>query len=206
MRRRDTTAIRPWLLPPLVALLICPPVAGFALGGPPLGLAIGALEAAGVLTVAARMRFEEPIEVSAAPGGYALLVLAMRPVEGPVQAQRIAEIAFAGALAASAESQAPPAVLVLAPATTTRLARWLSDLGAARFEAQRRLALSVGTLAAAGIEARGRVGDADPVQAVEDELRSFPAGELVVVGTVEELGDAVEELRRRLALPVRTLE
>jgi hypothetical protein len=201
MRSRSPLVIRPWLLPPLVLLLIAPPIGGFALGGPPLGLAIGAIEVAGIIIFAARARFDLPIEVAAGAQGYALLVLALTPVEQPAQAGRIVEIARAGALTAAPEEDAEPEVLVLAPATNNPLAEWLSDVEEARFDAQRRLALSLGTLAAAGLEARGRVGDPDPVQAVEDELRTFAASELVLVADGDD--GALSELSRRLPLPVR---
>jgi hypothetical protein len=203
MRSREPLVIRPWLLPLLVLVLIAPPVGGFALGGPPLGIAIGALEASAVVVFAARARFDEPIEVAGEADGYALLVLALDAVEEPSQAQRIAEIARAGALAADPSVDAEPVVLVLSPATNQPLAEWLSDLEEARFDAQRRLTLSVGTLAAAGIDARGRVGDANPVQAVEDELRSYPASEVVLVAGPDAPEDAIAELTRRLPLPVR---
>jgi hypothetical protein len=81
-----------------------------------------------------------------------------------------------------------------------------SDLGDARFDAQRRLALSIGTLAAAGVEARGQVGDADPVQAIEDTLREFNAREVVVVTGPDAPEGALAELERRLPLPVRRLD
>jgi hypothetical protein len=49
------------------------------------------------------------------------------------------------------------------------------------------------------------VGDTDPVQAIEDTLRSFPAQEVVFV--TPEAGDsrAINEVRRRLDRPVRVL-
>jgi hypothetical protein len=206
MRGREPLVIRPWLLPFLVLGLIAPPIGGFALGGPPLGIAIGALEAAGVIVFAGRARFDVPIEVAESGHGYALLVLALDAVEQPRQAERIAEIARAGTLAESPETDVEPEVVVLAPATNQPLAEWLSDLGEARFDAQRRLALSVGTLAAAGIEATGRVGDSDPVQAVEDELRSYPARELVLIPGEDAPEDALAELTRRLPLPVRRIQ
>lgn len=196
---------RPWLLPLIVLALVLPGAAGFAFGGPPLGLAIGALEVGVLLVIAARARFDEPIEIAGPGRGYALLVLALDAVEEPSQAARIVEIAGAGALAATPEADVEPEVVVLAPATNDPLARWLSDLEAARFDAQRRLALSLGTLAAAGIEARGSVGDPDPVQAVEDELRTYPARELVLVTGPEAPEHAIAELTRRLPLPVRRL-
>ena len=205
MRGRDPLVIRPWILPFLVLALIAPPIGGFALGGPPLGIAIGALEATAVIVFAARARFDRPIEVVDGRRGYALLVLALVAVEQPAQAERIAEIARAGAVAEAPETDADPEILVLAPATNRPLAEWLSDLDEARFDAQRRLALSVGTLAAAGVEATGHVGDRDPVQAVEDELRSYPARELVLVAGADAPEEPLAELERRLPLPVRRI-
>jgi len=205
VRGRDPLVIRPWLLPFLVLALIAPPIAGFAIAGPALGVAIGALAATALIVFAARARFDRPIEVADGSRGYALLVLALDAVEQPGQAERIVEIARAGALAETPRADTDPKVLVLAPATNQPLAEWLSDVGEARFDAQRRLALSVGTLAAAGLEAVGRVGDPDPVQAVEDELRSYPARELVLVTGADAPEEALAELTRRLPLPVRRL-
>jgi hypothetical protein len=205
MRGREPLVIRPWLLPFLVLALIAPPIGGFALGGPPLGIAIGALGATALLVFAARARFDRPIEVADGAPGYALLVLALDAVERPGQAERIVEIARAGALGEAPETDVDPLILVLAPATNQPLAEWLSDLDEARFDAQRRLALSVGTLAAAGVEATGHVGDRDPVQAVEDELRSYPARELVLVAGPDAPEEPLAELERRLPLPVRRL-
>ena len=71
-------------------------------------------------------------------------------------------------------------VLVVAPALNSRLRHWTSDEDRARAEAQARLDASLAALAEAGVEADGRVGDDDPVQAVDDALRTFPADELIV--------------------------
>ena len=67
------------------------------------------------------------------------------------------------------------------------------------------LALSLATMAAAGVDASGSGGDADPVQAITDELHDYPAREvLLVAGPV--LGRAeAEEVGRRLDRPVRLL-
>ncbi len=43
------------------------------------------------------------------------------------------------------------------------------------------LARSAGALVAAGLPVSGSLGDGDPVQALEDELRSYPADEVVWV-------------------------
>ena len=98
-------------------------------------------------------------------------------------------------------------VLVVAPATGSRLGHWLSDVGPARLGAQERLAVSLAGLATAGIDARGRVGDPDPVMATEDALRTFPAGAVVFVSELEDerAREAAEDVRDRARLPVRHL-
>ena len=95
-------------------------------------------------------------------------------------------------------------VSAVAPAINAPVAHWLSDLRKARFDAQRRLAVSLASLAAAHVDARGQVGDSDPVQAVEDTLRTFPAQEVVFV-TASDRQSQVEEVRRRLDRRVRVL-
>jgi hypothetical protein len=71
-------------------------------------------------------------------------------------------------------------VLVVCPALNTPLRHWVSDEDAARAAAQARLDDCLARLAEAGIAARGEIGDGDPLQAVEDALRTFPADELVI--------------------------
>jgi hypothetical protein len=71
-------------------------------------------------------------------------------------------------------------VLVVCPALNSRIRHWLSDDDRARAEAGRRLESSLGALLAAGVDARGHVGDSDPLQALEDALRAFGADEVVV--------------------------
>jgi hypothetical protein len=71
-------------------------------------------------------------------------------------------------------------VLVLSPALNSRVRTWTSDEDNARQAAQHRLEASIERLAAVGVSASGEIGDGDPVQAVEDALRSFPADEIVL--------------------------
>lgn len=73
-------------------------------------------------------------------------------------------------------------VLVVAPATArSRLEHWLTrDTEANRAAAEARLAASVSALRAAGLEARGEIGDADPLQALDDALRVFSPDEVVI--------------------------
>jgi GABA permease len=71
-------------------------------------------------------------------------------------------------------------VLVVCPALNSPLRHWASDEDGARAKAERRLGESLAALASAGVEARGEVGDADPVQAMDDALRTFGADEIVI--------------------------
>lgn len=71
-------------------------------------------------------------------------------------------------------------VLVVCPALNSPLRHWASDEDHARAEAQARLDESLATLARESVEARGEVGDADPIQAIEDALRTFGADEIVI--------------------------
>ncbi len=206
MEKLRPIQLKSWALPLIVVALIAPPIAGFALAGPALGLALGALAAAAIVVIAARARFDEEIEVGASPGDrYLLLVVATDAVEDPGTAGAIAEVARSGASATDADPGREPRVLVVAPSLNTPVAHWLSDVRKARRDAQRRLAVSLGLLAAAGLDASGQVGDSDPVQAVEDALRTFPAQELVFVAGPDH-GEDAQEVRRRLDRPVRVLE
>jgi hypothetical protein len=71
-------------------------------------------------------------------------------------------------------------VRVIAPALNSRLRHWLSDEDEARSGADVRLAASLKSLCAAGIEAYGRVADADPLQAIADALVEFHPEKIVI--------------------------
>jgi hypothetical protein len=75
---------------------------------------------------------------------------------------------------------AAPDVLVVAPALNSRLRHWLSDDARARRDAATRLTTCLDALHADGIAAEGVVGDADPIQAIDDTLQVFPAAEIVI--------------------------
>jgi GABA permease len=98
-------------------------------------------------------------------------------------------------------------VLVVSPALNSPLRHWTSDEDGAREAAQQRLEASLAAMRAAGIDARGEVGDGDPLQAIEDALRTFAPDELIISTHPEgrshwlERG-VVEGARERFALPV----
>jgi GABA permease len=77
-------------------------------------------------------------------------------------------------------------VLVVAPALNSRLQHWVSDHDGARNAAEERLERCLARLRDCGIEAHGWVGDADPLLAIEDALRFFPASEVVISTHPEE--------------------
>ncbi len=71
-------------------------------------------------------------------------------------------------------------VLVVAPALNSRLRHWVSDEDRARRDAVERVGDCVARLEQAGLRAEGRIGDPDPLQAIEDALRDFPADRIVI--------------------------
>jgi nucleotide-binding universal stress UspA family protein len=98
-------------------------------------------------------------------------------------------------------------VLVVTPALNSPLKHWVSDEDDARAAAQERLDASLAKLAEAGVEARGEVGDGDPLQAMEDALRTFGADEIIISTHPEGRSNwlergVVEKARERFAVPI----
>jgi hypothetical protein len=98
-------------------------------------------------------------------------------------------------------------VLVVTPALNSPLRHWVSDDDEARAAAQERLERSLAQLAEAGVEARGEVGDGDPLQAIEDALRTFGADEIIISTHPEGRSNwlergVVENARERFAVPI----
>ena len=94
-------------------------------------------------------------------------------------------------------------VRVVAPAHVTPI-QWLAtDEDAARIEAEGRVLQTEWALRDEA-EVEGEAGEADPVLAVEDALRTFPADEILLVGGGARDG-GVERSLRELGLPVSRL-
>ena len=70
--------------------------------------------------------------------------------------------------------------LVVSPALNSRLKTFTSDEDPARAAAQERLAETIARLASVGIDARGEVGDGDPLVAIDDAVRTFGPDEIVI--------------------------
>ena len=130
-----------------------------------------------------------------------ILVVTTAPVEGEALRDRVLEHTGDG----------EPEVKVVATASDLSPLDWLAnDEDDARAEAKAR-AKGVGRAVAPEADrVEAEVGDTDPVQAIEDALRTFPADELVLVtrkeddaGWLEE--GAADEALARFNLPVRHL-
>ena len=98
-------------------------------------------------------------------------------------------------------------VLVVTPALNSPLRHWASDEDGARAAAQERLDRSLARLGTLGIQARGEVGDAEPLQAIEDALRTFGADEIIISTHPEGRSHWLEKgvvsgARERFAVPI----
>jgi hypothetical protein len=98
-------------------------------------------------------------------------------------------------------------VLVVAPAQPSPLQHLASDEDPSRGAATGRLDASLEKLRGAHIPAHGHIGEADPLQAIEDALRTFGPDEVIISTHPEgrshwlERG-VVERARERFAVPI----
>jgi hypothetical protein len=145
-------------------------------------------------------RDEKPIQTRPRPhaeGERRILVIANETVGGHTLRSMILEKSL----------DVREEVLVVTPALNSPLKHWVSDEDGARAAAQRRLDDSLAKLADAGVQARGEVGDDDPLQAIEDALRTFGADEIIISTHPEGRSNwlergVVENARERFAVPI----
>jgi hypothetical protein len=109
-----------------------------------------------------------------------------------------------------AHAAAGSEVLVVAPVLSSPLHRWTSDDAEDRALAEARLEESIGCLRRHGLRVRGRLGDADPIQAIADALHAFPADEVICLEEPERAHwlrkGVVERARERFQLPVTEID
>lgn len=166
-----------WKLPLIVAAIALVIIGGFYLGGPGLGMAAGALAAASIVAMAVRHPPRGPIVPAPLRDfRHHLLVVVSGALEDDRAIEQIVEVAGIGDV-----DQAEAEVVVLMAVRHRFLDRWASDSDPAHDQTQRCLMLSAASLAKAGVAAAARVGDENVVQAVEDELRTYPATEVILV-------------------------
>jgi hypothetical protein len=144
------------------------------LGGRWVGLGVFVALSAAVLGWWLRARREErPVQTAPRPhaaGERRILVIANETVGGHTLRSMILEKSL----------DVREEVLVVTPALNSPLRHWVSDEDQARADAHERLNTSLAKLAEAGVQARGEVGDGDPLQAMEDALRTFGADEVII--------------------------
>ncbi len=110
------------------------------------------------------------IEQVGDPGERRVLVVANETVAGEELLSTISTLALSQRTS----------FLVVCPALNSRLKTWTSDEDPARAAAQKRLGDTLERLASVGIDARGEVGDGDPLVAIDDAVRTFSPGEIVI--------------------------
>jgi hypothetical protein len=98
-------------------------------------------------------------------------------------------------------------VRVVSPALNSPLRHWASDEDPARAQARKRLDTSLERLRRSGIEADGEVGDAEPLQAIEDAVRTFGPDEIIISTHPEGRSHWLEKgvvtgARERFAVPI----
>jgi hypothetical protein len=139
----------------------------------------------------------EHVEHLGVEGERRILVIANETVQGSALRQAIEQ--------KSADYRAR--VLVVTPALNSPLRHWASDEDGARDSAKLRLAASLSALERAGIDARGEVGDADPLQALDDACRAFGPDEIIISTHPEGRSHwleakVVERARERFDVPI----
>jgi hypothetical protein len=102
-------------------------------------------------------------------------------------------------------------IRVVAPASDVSPLQWLaSDEDEAREKATRIASEAVESVEPEAARTEAEVGDTDPVQAIEDALRTFPADEVLVVTRSDDEAswleqDSAEDARERFGVPVTRL-
>jgi hypothetical protein len=101
-------------------------------------------------------------------------------------------------------------VLVIAPALNTKVRFWTSDTDEAIGRAEEVQEESVSRLVDEGVDAAGDTGESDPLLAIQDNLATYPADEIVLFthseGERNWLEEGIlEQAKERFDVPVRHL-
>ena len=126
-----------------------------------------------VFVIRARAREEPPLQAEiriSDPGERRILVIANETVGGEALRDLIHR----------RSEGVEERVLVVCPALMSPVRYFASDEDAPRAAANERLDRSLARLRKLGIAADGEVGDADPLQAIDDALRTFGADEVII--------------------------
>jgi hypothetical protein len=139
-----------------------------------VGLAVFVVLTLGAVLWIVRARREPPVRTAplrrSAPGERRILVIANETVGGETLREEIRRRA----------EDYDERVRVICPTLLSRVRYIASDSDAARAQAQDRLDHSLSSLREVGVNCEGEVGEADPLQAIEDALRTFGADEIII--------------------------
>jgi hypothetical protein len=170
--------------------------------GPIVFIVVGAVALAGVVAfavvLARRANREDAFEGAAAPatdGIHRVLVV----TDGPWMVSNVAQLSPTG-------FYPPTSVYVVAPPMSSGLDRWAGN-EESYAQAGEDLGATLDALKRLGVDAAGRVGPHDPIQAADETLREFPANEILfVVGQKRSTSwrehNVVEAARGRYPIPV----
>lgn len=204
-RADENLVITAWKLPLMIAAIAVTIVGGFYIGGPGLGLAVGAAAAATILVAAVRAVPRGPIVPAPLHDlRRHVLIVTRSPLEDPRTVGQVATLCEGSNPLMTASE-----VRVLVPISTRLLDRWSGERRPSRVSAERCCVLSLASLTQAGQVAKATIGDEDVILAVEDELRVFPATDVILVTHAADFPDGDEiaaELRARLQTDFLQLE
>jgi GABA permease len=110
------------------------------------------------------------VPAASPPNEHRILVVANETVGGPELRSELQDRA----------GDQRATVLVVCPALNSPLRHWASDEDDARAAAQSRLDRSLESMRSVGLEVDGQIGDGDPLQAIEDAIRTFRPDELII--------------------------
>jgi hypothetical protein len=196
--------IRASRLPLIVAAIVVPTIAALFLGGVELAALVALVVLLVIVLLAVLAKPREPIEVAGDHSGPRRILLAVsQPVDDDRTADEIARAARTGSTGSGTE------ILVVAPTQPSFLDRWASDLRNAEREAERKLEITVASLAEKHLKTRTEIGGPELLLAIEDTLRAYPADEVILAtGSADEDyagAHAASDLRERLTVPFEHL-
>jgi hypothetical protein len=130
-------------------------------------------------------------------GRYRILVVANETLSGRALRDEISKRGHSGEAHLN----------VVCPALNSKIKHWTNEEDAAREQARQRLQSLLTGLRSEGFHAEGDIGEDDPLQAMEDALRIFPAHEVIISthprGRSNWLErDVVQRAQERLDIPV----
>jgi hypothetical protein len=120
----------------------------------------------------------------AGDGKFRLLVVATEEVAGPELREQVEELV----------GRRDTSIHVVSPALTeSGFQHAAGNVDDAMAEARERLDTSLDEIRRSGADVSGAVGDSDPLLAIEDSLRAFPADEILIVTHPDDQGRWLED-------------